>query len=646
VDVLLANLDEPAQVWLNDGTGGFGGSPAQSFGPTQDTKGAALADLDADGDLDAFLAYHQGADSVWENDGTGHFTNADDDGGRIDHQSLMAGSATVGNSNKVHLADFDHDGDVDALVSHQSTEDSILWKNDGAGIRARGELREASQSLGEASTAGVALGDLDGDGDPDAFVANEGANAIYTNDGAGTLDPAGALSLADADSSRTAAAVALGDLDGDGDTDALVANGDGHANALYTNAGDHTFSLTSFGSGDTRGVALGDLDRDGDLDAVTANAAGNNSVYANDGSGGLTGAAFGVSATSRAVALADVDGDGDLDAAFANAAGNTVYINDGSGGLGSSPARSGLGSADSRGIALGDLDRDGDPDMVVANDGANTVYLNQGGDQGGTAGAFLDTGQALGDSISAAVVLRDLNGNGYLDAVFANDGADAAWFNDGTGEFLGTPVPIRGEEATTRALALGDLDGDGDLDAVAANEGANAVHTNHPPAVEFARTEYQAAEEDGSVEFRVRRGTPLGTASVDYAPDGGSADEGSDYSDASGTVSFSAGELEKRFTLSLAADDAVEGDETVTLALSNPSGLSIGSQNTATLTLTDSTPPAPEGDGGEEEGETGGQGSGGGGGGGCTVSSGRGSPGLLSLLFLAALVGLVRRRLS
>ena len=645
-DVLLANLGDPNQVWLNDGAGDFGGSPAQSFGdPALQTKGIALADLDGDGDLDAFAANNQGADSVWENDGSGHFSNADDDGGCIDQQSLMADTSTIGNSNKVHLADFDGDGDVDAVVSHQSTEDSILWENDGAGIRTRGELRASGQSLGDVSTGGVVLGDLDGDGDLDAFMANEGGNAVYTNESDATLNPEGALSLDQSDSGSPAAAVALGDLDHDGDLDAVVGNRDGYANALYINGGDRTFSLTTFGSGDTQGVALGDMDRDGDLDAVTANGAGPNLLYSNDGSGGLTGAAFGTSATSRAVALADIDGDGDLDAAFANAAGNTVYANDGSGGLGSSPAQSDLGSADSRGIALGDLDRDGDPDMIVANAGANRVYLNQGGEQGGTAGTFLDSGQALGDAVSAAVALRDLDGDGDLDAVFANDDADAVWVNDGTGVFDGAPVPIRGEAATTRALALGDLDGDGDLDAVAANEGANAVHINQPPVVEFARAAHQAAEEDGSVVLRLRRGTPVGTASVDYAPSGGSAEEGSDYSGASGTVSFSDGEVEKHLSISLATDDEVEGDETVSLTLSNPTGLPLGSQSTATLTITDSTPPVPEDEGGE--GETGPVSQGGsGGGGGCTVGSGNGSPGLLSLLLLGALAGLMRRRLS
>ncbi len=70
-------------------------------------------------------------------------------------------------------------------------------------------------------------------------------------------------------------AVALGDLDGDGDLDALVANYFGEAETVWLNNGTGGFSahptMPSFGAGNSYGVALGDLDGDGDLDAVVAN---------------------------------------------------------------------------------------------------------------------------------------------------------------------------------------------------------------------------------------------------------------------------------------------------------------------------------------------------------------------------------------
>ncbi len=69
--------------------------------------------------------------------------------------------------------------------------------------------------------------------------------------------------------------VALGDLDGDGDLDALVANSIGEAETVWRNDGTGSFSAhpttPSFGAGISEDVALGDLDGDGDLDAVVAN---------------------------------------------------------------------------------------------------------------------------------------------------------------------------------------------------------------------------------------------------------------------------------------------------------------------------------------------------------------------------------------
>ena len=69
--------------------------------------------------------------------------------------------------------------------------------------------------------------------------------------------------------------VALGDLDGDGDLDAFMANGTpaGAGNTVWLNDGSGILADSGLllGSGFSMGVALGDLDADGDLDAVIAN---------------------------------------------------------------------------------------------------------------------------------------------------------------------------------------------------------------------------------------------------------------------------------------------------------------------------------------------------------------------------------------
>ena len=83
--------------------------------------------------------------------------------------------------------------------------------------------------------------------------------------------------------------VALGDLDGDGDLDAFTANAvQGRAkNAVWMNAGQGNFTRSEQTPGFGQGVALGDLDGDGDLDALVTNWWGeeDSAVWINDGSG-------------------------------------------------------------------------------------------------------------------------------------------------------------------------------------------------------------------------------------------------------------------------------------------------------------------------------------------------------------------------
>ena len=86
-----------------------------------------------------------------------------------------------------------------------------------------------------------------------------------------------------------------------------------------------------------------------------------------------------------------------------------------------------LGSANSTDITLGDIDGDGHLDMVVANYGANKVYTNDGD------GTFVDSGQPLGSLASQGVTLGDVDGDGDLDMVVANYGANKVYTNDGDG---------------------------------------------------------------------------------------------------------------------------------------------------------------------------------------------------------------------
>lgn len=126
-------------------------------------------------------------------------------------------------------------------------------------------LVDSGQRLGAARSWDVSLGDLDGDGDLDAFMAGS-PNQVWLNDSAGTFTDSGQEL-----SSRAGDSVALGDLDGDGDIDAFLAVSDwsGSDDKVWLNEGGGCFTDSGLPlSADfSSGIGLGDLDGDGDLDA-------------------------------------------------------------------------------------------------------------------------------------------------------------------------------------------------------------------------------------------------------------------------------------------------------------------------------------------------------------------------------------------
>jgi hypothetical protein len=107
-------------------------------------------------------------------------------------------------------------------------------------------------------------------------------------------------------------------------------------------------------------------------------------------------------------------------------------------------------------------------------------------------------------------------------------------------------------------------------------------------ALQFSNAAYAVNETGGNATITVTRsGGSTGAVSIDYATANGTATAGSDYTPASGTLNFAAGETTKTFTIPILNDALVEGLETIQLTLSNPTGgATLGSQATATLTIT------------------------------------------------------------
>ncbi|MCX6049045.1 MAG: PKD domain-containing protein [Chloroflexi bacterium] len=117
------------------------------------------------------------------------------------------------------------------------------------------------------------------------------------------------------------------------------------------------------------------------------------------------------------------------------------------------------------------------------------------------------------------------------------------------------------------------------------------VDDDNPPTVQFNSPTYRVAENGGTATITVT----LNSASslpitVTYATSNGDATAGSDYQAANGLLTFNPGQTSQIFTLGILDDNLDESDETITLALGNPSNASLGAPSTAILTLVDNDP--------------------------------------------------------
>jgi hypothetical protein len=305
----------------------------------------ALGDVDLDGDLDAVAANEDIGGVVWLNNGTGQFT---DSGQRLSQGEIVS------------LADLDSDGALDVLIGSRSGSLRVWW-NDRRGTFLKGEPAIASSGC-----YSLAVGELTGDSYLDIFLGNRLADRLLINNGDRTFKGSGLRY-----GNGATAGVAIGDMDGDGDFD-VVAAGWGDEGHVWANDGRGEFSSRcelNTVSLHVHAAQLADYEGDGDLDVFFATAGGIccQNLWLNDGSGILTVRDSNLgAATTHGLAVFDFDNDSYLDIALA--VGTTaprpsaIWLGHEQGLEHSGIA---LGNAFSGGIAMGDLDGDGDQDLFI-----------------------------------------------------------------------------------------------------------------------------------------------------------------------------------------------------------------------------------------------------------------------------------------
>jgi uncharacterized protein YhfF len=120
-----------------------------------------------------------------------------------------------------------------------------------------------------------------------------------------------------------------------------------------------------------------------------------------------------------------------------------------------------------------------------------------------------------------------------------------------------------------------------------------------PPAgsLQFSTVSYSVVENSVSATITVSRtGGSFGTVSVDYATSDGTATAGTDYTAVIGSLSFADGITSQSFTVTILDDADYEGEENLSLILSNPGGgAGLGSPSIAILTITEDDPVPPAG---------------------------------------------------
>ena len=525
LDVLVSSLTSNiVRVLLNGGDATGSGTGLFSLGSTvtvgSNPASLAVGDVDADGDLDLLTANYGNSNvSVRLNNGLGVFSGT---------YTVAVGPSPHG----VVLGDVDADGDLDLLTANDGTGTGAntvsVRLNGGNASGSSSGLFSAGQTVTVgARPRGLAVGDLDSDGDLDLLVTSATFNSVTMRLNQPTVVPAPRITGFSPASAAIGATVTVTGSGLRGITSLIVhgtvvpptnisSNSDTSFRFVVpTAAATGTVILTTAAG---RATSTGFTILVPALVRITTTTPGVNAVNAPRAESAVT-ITFTEPVTTASAQLISIHSaqSGGKKAGTVSVTGTTArYTSSLPGKRGefqpgevvqvSVPATvqgaSGLTAAKyvyeftaavggtGRGVFLpgsdivntdasfpidgvvGDMDADGDLDLVTvnANSGAFDSWLNDG------TGTFTRSQSVSTNARLSRLITADLDRDGDLDLLgtYLQEGKFSLWLNNGQGVF-GPVQELNSGSRTTREVKVADVDGDADLDLLALNSIDNTV---------------------------------------------------------------------------------------------------------------------------------------------------------------------------
>ena len=389
------------------------------------------------------------------------------------------------------------EGDTPApnRLFRQQTDGTFLDVTEAAGI--------GHEGYGQ----GVAIGDVDNDGDADVYVTNYGADAFYRNNGDGTFT----LQEAGLSNEAWGTSATFGDYDRDGYLDLYVANYvqfdpesvcrgkhgapdycnpqvfEPATDRLFRNNGDGTFTDVSQQTGIVAmpgrglGVVCLDLTGDGWADFYVANDGEANQLWVNQKDGtfteeailyGLAFNAYGQPEGSMGIAVGDVNGDTRPDLFVTHLSGetNTLYVASTYAVFVDMTEMVGFAGRDlpftGFGCGFVDFDNDADLDIALVNGRVKRGAVLEGASTGEFWNFYAEPNLLFENSRQRSALsrksTRDLRRDQQEVSGSSETSLPTARFTD-----VSSRAPnFTGRIEVSRGMAFGDVDRDGDIDVV------------------------------------------------------------------------------------------------------------------------------------------------------------------------------------